>query len=90
MCYELHRVQDKSESRCSYRNDCYHLVQTLFILRLHKLVKIGMDQTVILPVLIYICVKQFSTQGEGSGLKVIENRVLLSLFESKKDKMSRG
>jgi hypothetical protein len=55
-----------------------------------KNVKIRINETVILPVVLYECETRSTTLMEEHGLRVLENRTLRRIFGPKKDKVAGG
>jgi hypothetical protein len=73
----------------NFGNAGYHLVQNLLYSRLlSKSVKIRINETIILPVVLYGRETWSLTLREKNRLRVFENRVLRRMFLPKKDEVS--
>jgi hypothetical protein len=84
-------IQKEIKKRLNSGNACYRSVQNLFsFCLLSKNIIIRACRTIILPVVLYGC-KTFSlTLREEHRLRVSENRVLRSIFGSKRDEVTGG
>ena len=81
-------IQEEIKSRLKPRNTCYHSVQNLLSFSLlSKNIKINIQRTIILPVVVYECETWSLTLREKRRLKVFENRVLTTIFGPKRDKI---
>jgi hypothetical protein len=91
MCHSSNQnlIQEEIKSRLNSGNACYHSVQNLlFSCLLLKNLNIRIYQTIILPVLLYGCVKTWSlTLREEHRPRVFENRVLRRIFGPKRDEV---
>jgi hypothetical protein len=68
---------------------CYHLVQNLLSSRLlPKNIKIRIQKTVILPVVLHGCDAWSLILREEHRLRVLEKRVLRGIFGQKRDEMT--
>jgi len=82
-------VRDYIKSRLKSGNVCYHSVQNIFSSSLlSKNVKIKIHRTIILPVVLHGCETWSLTLREERRLRVIENRVLRIIVESKRDEVT--
>jgi hypothetical protein len=73
------------------RNACYHSIQNLLSSRLlSKSVKIAINKTIILPLVLYGCEAWSLALREEYRLRVFENRVLRIIFGLKRDKVTGG
>jgi hypothetical protein len=78
-------IHDESNSRLNSGDACYHSVQNLLSSRLiSKNLKIKINKTVILLVVLYGCEILSLTLREEHRLRVFENRVL-RIFGSKRE-----
>ena len=67
-------------------NSFYYLFQTLLPSRLlSKNLKIKIDKTIILPVVLYGCESWSLTLRKERMLRVFENRILRRIFEPERD-----
>ena len=57
---------------------------------LSRYLKIRINRTIILPIVLYGCEIWSPTLGEELRLRVYENRVLRRIFRPKKDEVTRG
>jgi hypothetical protein len=76
-------IQEEIKTRLNSVNACYHSVQKLLSYRLlSKTVKMKINRTIILPVVLYGCgCDTWSlTIREEHRLRVFENRVLSGIF----------
>jgi hypothetical protein len=75
----------------NYEIACYRSVQKLFSSRLlSKNIKIIINKTIILPVVLYGCETWSLTLREEHRLRVFENRVLRRIFGLKRDEVTGG
>jgi hypothetical protein len=82
-------IQREIKRRLNSGNDCYNLVQNLLSSGLlSKNVKIGIDKTIILPVVLYGCETWSLILREEHRLRVFENRVLRRIFGPKRDEVT--
>jgi hypothetical protein len=82
-------IQEEIKSILNLGNACYHSVQNLLSSRLlSKNVKIKINRTIILPVVLYGCETWSLTLWEGRRLRVFENRVLRKVFGPKRDEVT--
>jgi hypothetical protein len=80
-------IPEKITRRLNYSNACYHLVQNLLSSRLlSRNVKIRIQRTIILPVVLYECKTWSLTLREEQ--RVFENRVLRRIFGAKRDEVT--
>jgi len=74
-------IQEEIKSRLKSGNACYHSVQTLLSSSLlSKNIKIKIQRTIILPVVLYGCKTWSLTLRDERRLRVFENRVLKRIF----------
>jgi hypothetical protein len=74
------------KSRLNSGNTCYHSVQSLLSSRLlSRNLKVKINKTIILPVVLYGCETWSLTLREEHRLRVCENRVLRRMFGPKRD-----
>jgi len=79
-------IQEGIKSRLKSGNVCCHSVQKLLSSSLlPKNTKIKIYRTIILLVVLYGCATWSTTVKEERRLRVVENRVLRTIFGSKKD-----
>jgi len=79
-------VQEEIKNRLKSGSACYHSVQNLLSSSLlSKNVKIKVQRTIILPVVLYGCETWSLTLREECRLRVFENRVLRRIFGPKMD-----
>jgi hypothetical protein len=84
-------IQEGINRRLNSGNVCNHSVQNLLSSRLlSKSVKIIMNKTIILPVVLYGCETWSLTLREEYTLRVFEKRVLRRIFGLKRDKVMGG
>jgi hypothetical protein len=77
--------------RLNLGDACYHSVQNLLSsLLLSKNVKIRIYETIILPVVLYICETWSVVLREEHRLRVFENRVLRRVFGPKRNEVTGG
>jgi len=79
------------EIKCRLRsgNVCYHSVQNLLSSRLlSKNLKIKINRTIILPVVLYGCETWLLTLWEERKLRVFENMVLRRIFGPRRDEVT--
>ena len=78
-------IQEEIKSRLKSGNACYHSVQNLLSSSLlSKNLKIKINRTIILPVVLYVCETWSLTVSEKRRLGVFENRVLRRVFGPKR------
>ena len=83
-------IAEEIKSRVRSGNACYHSVQNLLSSSLlSKNLKITINKTVIVPVVLYGCETWSLTMREKNRLRVFENGVLRRIFESKRDEVTR-
>jgi hypothetical protein len=83
-------IQEKIK-RLNSGNSCYYPVQNLLSCRLlSKNIKIRINKTIILPVVLYGCGVLSLTVKEEHRLRVFENRVLRGMFGLKRDEVTGG
>jgi len=81
-------IQEKIKSRLKSANACYHSVQNILSSGLlFKTLKIKIYKTIILPAILYGCETWSLTLREERRVRVLENRVLRSIFGPKMDKV---
>ena len=79
-------IQEEIKSKLKYGNHSYHSVQNLLSSNfLSKYIRIKINRTVILNVILYGCETLSLTLRERSGLRVFENRMLRRIFRPKRD-----
>jgi hypothetical protein len=84
-------IQEGIERRLNSGNACYHSVQNLLSSHLQsKYIKIRLNKTIILPVVLYGCETWFLTLRKEHKLRVFENSVLRRIFEPKRDGVTGG
>jgi hypothetical protein len=84
-------IQEEIERRLNSGNACYHSGQNLLSSRLlSKKVKVGINKTIILPVVLYGCETWSLTVREEHKQRVFENRVLRRIFVPKRDGVTGG
>jgi hypothetical protein len=77
------------KSRLNSGNACYHSVQSLLSSRLlFRNVKVKINKTIILPVVLYGCETWYLTLREEHRLRVFENWVLRRIFGPKRDEVT--
>jgi hypothetical protein len=77
-------IQEEVKSRLKSRNACYHSVQNILCFSLiSQNIKIKIYRTVMLCAVLYGCETWWLTLREERGLRVFENRVLMSIFGPK-------
>jgi hypothetical protein len=77
-------MHEEIKNRLNLGNACYHLVQSLLSSRLlSRNVKAKIYKTINLRVVLYGCENWSLTLREKHRLRVLENRVLRRIFESK-------
>jgi hypothetical protein len=82
-------IHEEIESRLKSDNACYHSVQNLLSSSLlYKNVKIKINRTIILPVVLYGCETWSFTLREECRLRVFENRVLRRILGPKRDEVT--
>ena len=80
-------IVEEIRSRLRSGNTCYHSVQNLLSCRLlSKNLKIKINRTIILPVVLYGC----ETLREQRKLRLFENMVLRRIFGPRRDDVNRG
>ena len=81
-------IQEEIMSRLKSQNACYHSVQNLLSSSLlSKNLKIKINRTIILPVLLYGCETWLFTLREDCRLRVFENRVLRRINGPRRDEV---
>jgi len=81
-------IQEEIMSRLKSRNACHHSVQNLLSSSLlSKNLKIKINRTIILPVLLYGCETWLFTLREDCRLRVFENRVLRRINGPRRDEV---
>jgi hypothetical protein len=81
-------ILEEIKRRFNSGNTCYHSVQNLLSsCLLSKNVKIRIDLTIILPVVMCGCETWSLTLREEYRLRVFENRVLKRIFGLKRDEL---
>jgi hypothetical protein len=84
-------IQEEIKRRLNSGNACYHSVQNLLSFRLQsKNLKVRIYNTIILPVVLYVCETWSLTVKEEHKLRVFENRVLRRIFGTKRDGVTGG
>ena len=79
-------ILEEIKCRLKAANSCYYSVQTLLSSRiLSKNLKIKIYKTIILPVVLYGCETWSLTLREECWLRVFENRILMLIFDPKRD-----
>jgi len=82
-------IQEEIKSRLKLGNACYYSVQNLLSSRLlSKHLKIKINRTIVLPIVLYGCEIWTLTLREERRLRVFENRVLRRLFGPKRDEIT--
>jgi len=82
-------IQEEIKSRLKTGNVCYHLVQNLLSSSLlSKNLKIKINRTIILPVVLYGCETWLLALREEHRLRVFEKRVLRRIFGLKRDEVT--
>jgi len=82
-------VQEEIRSRLKSGNACYYSVQNLLSsILLFKNLKFKIYRTIILPVVLYGCETWSLTLREEHRLRMSENKVLRSIFGSKRDEVT--
>ena len=83
-------IQEEIKSRLKSGNACYYSVQNLLSSGfLSKNLKIKINRTIILPVVLYGCETWSLTWREECRLSMFENSVLRRIFGPKRDKETR-
>ena len=78
-------IQEEIKRRLKSGNACYHSVQNLlFYSLLSKIIKIQIQRTIILPVVLHGCETWSLTLREECRLRMFENRVLRRIFGPKR------
>jgi len=81
-------IVEEIKSRLSSGNSCYHSMQNLLSSRLLlKNLKIKVNGTIILPVVLYVCETWSLTLWEERKLRVFENKVLRRIFGPRRDEV---
>jgi hypothetical protein len=80
-------IQEEIKRRLNSGNDCYHSVQNLLSPLLSKTIKIRINKTIILPVVLYGYETWSLTLREEHRLRVFENRVLRRIFGPRRDEV---
>ena len=82
-------IQEQIKRKLKLGNACYHLVRNLLSFTLlSKNMKITIQRTIILPVVLYGCETWSLTLREERRLRVFENRALKRIFGPKRDKVT--
>jgi hypothetical protein len=82
-------MQEKINSRLNSGNACYYSVQSLLSSRLLSTnVKVKINKTIILPVVLYECETWSLTLRKVNRLTVFKNRVLRRIFGPKRDEVT--
>jgi len=82
-------IAEEIKSRLRSGNACYHSVQNLLSSRLlSKNLKIKIQRTIILPVVLYGCEAWSLTLREERKLSVFENMVLRRIFRPRRDEVT--
>jgi len=82
-------IAEEIKSRLRSGNACYHSVQNLLSSRLlSKNLKIKIQRTIILPVVLYGCEAWSLTLREERKLSVFENMVLRRIFGPRRDEVT--
>jgi hypothetical protein len=83
-------MQEEIKSILNSGNACYHSVQRLLSSRLlSSNIKVKINKTIILPVVLYGCETWSLTLREEHRLRVFGNRVLSRMFRPKRDDITR-
>jgi hypothetical protein len=86
---DQNRVHREINSRLNSGNACYHSVQSLLSSRLlSSNLKVKIDKSIILPIVLFGCETLFLTLREEHRLRVSENRVLRRIFGRKRDEVT--
>jgi hypothetical protein len=86
---EQNFIHEEIKNRLNSGNACYHSVQSLLSSRLlSKNIKVKIQKTIILPVVLYGCETWSLTLKEEHRLRVFENRVLGRIFGPKRDEVT--
>jgi hypothetical protein len=84
-------IQEEIKRTLNSGNASYHSVQNILSSRLlSKKVKIGIYESIILPVVLYGCETRCFTLREEHRMRVFENRVLRRIFGLKRDEVTGG
>jgi hypothetical protein len=84
-------IEEEIKRRLNLDNACYYSIQTLLSSRLlPRNIKIKINKTIILPVVLYGCETWSLTSREKRRLRVFENRVLRRIFGPKRDEVTDG
>jgi hypothetical protein len=84
-------IQEEVKRRLNSGNACYHSVQSLWSSRLlSKNVKVRINKTIILPVVLYGCETWSLTVRQEHKRRMFENRVLRRIFGPKRDGVMGG
>jgi hypothetical protein len=82
-------MKEGINSRLNSGNACYHSVHSLLSSRLlSRNVKVQIYKTIILPVVLHGCETWSVILREEHRLRVFENRVLMRIFEPKRDEVT--
>ena len=82
-------ILEEIKSRLRSGNTCYHSVQNLLSSRLlSKNLKIKINRTIILPVVLYGCETWSLTLREERKLRVFENMVLRRIFGPRREEVT--
>jgi len=89
MLMNQNSIQEEIKSRLTPRNTCYHSVQNLLSSSFpSRNIKIKMQRTIILPVILYWCEAWSLTWWEECRLRVFENKVLRRKCGPRRDKVT--
>ncbi|KAJ4446921.1 hypothetical protein ANN_13622 [Periplaneta americana] len=82
----INNTQEEIKPRINMGNICYYLVEKLLSSSLlSKKLKVRINKTVILPVVLYGCETWTLTLREEQRLRVFENKILRKIFGAKSD-----
>jgi hypothetical protein len=81
----INDIRDESKKCLNSGNAFYHSAQNLLSSRLISKLKIIINKTVILPIVLYVCETWSLTLREEHRLRVFENRMLRRIFGPKRD-----
>ena len=84
-------IPEEIKSRLKSGNECCYSAQKLLASSLlSKNLKIKINRTIILPVVLYGCERWSLTLKLGRRLRVFENRALRRIFAPQTDEVTRG
>jgi hypothetical protein len=83
-------IQEKIKRRMNSGNACYHSVQNLLSSLFSKNIKIRINKTIILPVVLYGYETWSMKLWEKHRLRVFGNRMLRRIFGQKRDEVTGG